>query len=86
MDQALLWIGKDDSEPKESSERRPVMHFDLESFANIFLEIALASLFILIAVRVLRELSRPSIEVSSEKPAQSQCEKAKGREYAKSMV
>ncbi|MDF1667686.1 MAG: hypothetical protein P1V97_38470 [Planctomycetota bacterium] len=62
------------------------MNVESQSFATYFLEIALASLFILIALRVLRELSRPSIEVSSGSTATPQAQEVKRREYSKSMA
>lgn len=62
------------------------MHVESLNYGTLFLEVALAVLFILVALRVLRELSRPSIEVSAKEASESQRLKAKQREYSKSMV
>ena len=62
------------------------MLLELSSLSGRLVECALALFFILFALRILRELSRPSIEVSPEGSEVTPKPKSQRRDYSNSVA
>lgn len=62
------------------------MSVEITKLSGFLVEFALALFFILFALRVLRELSRPSIEVQPETAERSSKPKSKRRDYSNSVA